>query len=631
MDTRHLGRRPLAVAIALAGMFAASAVSFAATPAIDLHVDLSDAGRKIFRAQETIPVQPGPMTLQYPKWIPGEHSPSGTIDGVTGIRITGNGQRIAWRRDLRDMFTLHLDIPQGVDAIQLQFDFLSPTGGGEFGQSVSATPRIVDLEWNQVVFYPGGPDSKDIIVKPSTKLPEGWQFATALEREAGEGSEVRFKPVDLEQLVDSPLIAGLNFRRIDLAPGAQVPVHLDLVADSPANLEMTDAQIQAHREMVQQAYALFGGHHYRHYDFLFTLSDSTGHFGLEHHQSSDDRLGADYFTDKSSNTTGADLLPHEYVHSWNGKFRRPAGLVTKNFNEAMQDDLLWVYEGLTQYYGDVIAARSGMWTPQQYRDMLAASAANLSQRSGRGWRALQDTADEAQVLYYVPSAWANYRRGVDYYPEGELIWLDADTRIRELSGGKRSLDDFAKAFYDVDGDSFAVKPYAFDDVVAALDAVQPMDWAKFLRERLDYVGDKAPLDGIMRGGWTLAYTDKPSDYTEASEKHDKKLDLMASLGLVVSTDNGGGKVSDVLWNGPAFNAGLAPGMSLVAVNDIAYSPEELKRAITEAKTGKPLRLLTRNLDSFRAMNVDYRGGLRYPHLVRSTQPDRLSQIVARRK
>ncbi|MEO8161155.1 MAG: M61 family peptidase [Arenimonas sp.] len=621
-----------------AAMAALLASGWAAAPAapapIGLHVDLSDATRKIFSTRETIPVQAGALRLEYPKWIPGEHSPSGTIGGVTGLKITGNGQAIAWRRDLRDMFVVNVEVPAGVSEIQLQFEFLSPTSGGEFGQSVSATPRIVDLEWNQVLFYPGGENSLTQPIQASVTIPAGWQFATALEREGGQANETRFKTVSLEQLVDSPLIAGLNFRRIDLAPGAKVPVHLDLVSDQPANLEVSAAQISAHRELVTQANALFGGHHYQHYDFLFTLSDSTGHFGLEHHQSSDDRLESKFFTDTDSYATGADLLPHEYVHSWNGKFRRPAGLLTKSLHEPMEDELLWVYEGLTQYLGEVLTARSGLWTPQQYRDVLAETAAGMSQRTGRSWRSLQDTADEAQVLYFVPDAWANYRRTVDYYPEGALLWLDVDTRIRELSNGKRSLDDFTKAFYGIDGDSFMPRPYNFDDIVNTLAAVQANDWRKFLRDRLDYVGDQAPLEGIARGGWKLTYDDQRSAYSKSNEENRHSVDLMASVGLLLAAggdDNEAGLISDVLWSGPAFDAGMAPGMTVVAVNDIKFSAEGLRAAITDAKTsGKPIRLLARNLDTFTTFNVDYRGGLRYPHLTRGEGSDRLSQIVARR-
>lgn len=613
-----------------------AAASPTAGAPIELKVDLRDAGRKIFRVRESIPVQPGALRLEYPKWIPGEHSPSGTIAGVTGLHLVAGGQRLVWRRDLRDMFAITTQVPAGVDRIELEFDYLSPTGGGEFGQSVSATPRLVDLEWNQVLFYPAVTGSMALPVRPSVNLPAGWQMGTALEADgpAGADGSTRFHVVSLEQLVDSPLIAGLHFRRIDLAPGAATPVHLDIVADSPANLVLTDAQLREHRNLVVQAEKLFGGHHYGHYDFLFTLSDNTGHFGLEHHQSSDDRLESEYFTNTDQYVTGAGLLPHEYVHSWNGKFRRPNGLLTSSFDTPMEDELLWVYEGLTQYLGEVLTARSGLWSPDQYRDALAATAAGMSGQTGRVWRPLQDTADEAQVLYYTPGAWSNYQRSVDFYAEGTLLWLDVDTRIRELSGGKRSIDDFTRAFHGVGGSDFAPRGYGFDDIVAALEAVQPGGWREFLRERLDYVGAKAPLNGLARGGWALAWTDVPSAYTKAYEARGHQLDLMDSIGLRLADGDGDGAaglVGDVRWGGPAFEAGLAPNMTVVAVNGLAFKPGILRAAIVDAKAkGGTIKLLAKNLDTYATFDVAYHDGLRYPHLVRAAGPDRLAAIITPR-
>ena len=598
-----------------------------------LKVDLTDSGRKIFRVRETIPVQSGKVDLYYPKWVPGEHSPSGPVDGVTGLIITANDKRIAWRRDLGDMYTLHLDVPAGVTNLDLEFQFLSPTGGGEFGGSVSATSKIVDLEWNQVAFYPAGYWSRDINIEPSVKLPASWGFGTALETAGQDKGDVRFKPVTLNDLVDSPLIAGRNFKRVDLAPGAKVPVHLDIVADHLGDLVLSDAQLQANRNLVTQAYALFGAHHYDHYDFLFTLSEDTGHFGLEHHQSSDDRMYAKYFTDPDTYLASTTLLPHEYVHSWNGKFRRPADLTTPNFNVPMKDDLLWVYEGLTQYLGEVLTARSGLRNSGQYRDGLAMTAAAMDKRPGRGWRPLQDTADEAQILYYVPKAWESWRRGVDFYPEGELLWLDVDTSIRELSAGKRSLDDFAKAFYGSDDGSYAVKTYEFGDVVAALNQVQLNDWAAFLRKRLDSTEWAAPLDGLARGGWKLTYTDTPTDLFKADEKVRKYVDLSYSLGLMIDADKNVGALIDVLWNSPAFAAGLAPSMKIVAVNAEAYNADQLKDAVKASKGGtQPIELLVQNGEVFMTVKIDYRDGPKYPQLVRvAGTPDRLSEIVKAKK
>jgi len=625
----------------LAGFGAAVVCALASAEPVDqpypgtiaLHVDLTDAARKIFRVRETIPVEAGRVELSYPKWVPGEHSPSGPIEGVTGLIVSGGGQRLTWRRDLVDMYTIHVEVPQGMRSIELEFQFLSPTGGGEFGQSVSATSRIVDLEWNQVLFYPATHFARAVRIEPSVRLPAGWGFGSALESAGTGDGDTRFKPVSAETLVDSPLIAGLHFKRVDLAPGGKVPVHLDIVADHAENLALSDAQLAAARALVTQAQALFGAHHYDHYDFLFTLSEQTGHFGLEHHQSSDDRQFARYFTDPDTYLVGGGLLPHEYVHSWNGKYRRPAGLATPNFNVPMQGELLWVYEGLTQYYGEVLAARSGMRTAEQYRDNFAFFAGVMDKRAGRGWRPLQDTADEAQILYYVPNAWESWRRRVDFYPEGNLLWLDVDTLIREKSGGKRSLDDFARAFFGSDDGSYAVKPYAFDDVVAALGAVQPNDWAAFLRRRLGATDAAAPFDGLARAGWKLAYTDTPTAAFKAYEKVRKILDLSHSLGIIVDADKAPGKLADVVWNSPAFNAGLAPDMKLVAVDDEAYDAERLKEIIKAAASEqRAIKLLAQNGDAFFTVSVDYHDGLKYPRLVRlANAPDRLSDIVAARK
>ncbi|HET7175672.1 MAG TPA: M61 family peptidase [Gammaproteobacteria bacterium] len=586
---------------------------------IRLDVDLTGSARQLFHGHEIIPVQPGPLTLYYPKWIPGEHSPSGPLENLAGLKLSTGGKVLSWRRDPMDMYAIHLEVPQGASSLEADFDFLSPDKGGEFGQSVSATTDIVDLEWNQVLLYPAGRPSREIGFEPSVKLPAGWQFGTALETTSSSGQVTRFKPVTLNNLVDSPLIAGRYFSRLDLAPGDPVPVHLDVVGDTPEDLVVSLQELAGLRNLVQQAYLLFGGHHYGHYDFLFTLSSNTGHFGLEHHQSSDDRIFPDYFTDPAAQLAGAHLLPHEYVHSWNGKFRRPAGLWTSDFNTTpMQGDLLWVYEGLTEYLGDVLTARSGMLTAEQYRDTLAASAANMDHRPGREWRPLQDTTDEAQILYYAPREWQNWRRVQDFYSEGELVWLDVDTKIRELSGGKRTLDDFTHLFYGVDNGSYVTKTYTFDDLVAALKQVQDYDWAGFLHARLDETAAHAPLDGITRGGYELAYTDTPTEFFKDMQKVRKTVNLMYSIGLSLSgEEEHHGLIEDVLWDGPAYKAGLGPGMKLVAVNGRALDadPKVLEDAIQAAKDAKaPIELLVRDQDRYATYSVDYHGGLRYPVL-----------------
>jgi len=605
---------------------------------IALHVDLTDVAQKVFHVEESLPVAPGPLTLDYPKWIPGEHSPSGPVGNVAGLRITAGGARVAWRRDLDDMFALHLEVPKGASTLDVAFDFLSPTEGGRFGQSVSVTENLAALEWNQVVFYPAGRPAREILFQPTVELPAGWRYATALATASSSGGEVRFGPASLAELVDSPLVAGANFREVELAGPPARPVVLDMVADAPADLEITEEQTEHFRALVEQAKRLFGAEHYDHYRFLLILSDESGHFGLEHHRSSDDRTWAKFLTDADSFVASAGLLPHEYVHSWNGKFRRPAGLWTPDFNRVpMRDDLLWVYEGLTTYWGDVLTARSGLRSAGEYRDALAASAAGMDHRPGRTWRPLQDTADEAQVLYYAPGAWRSWRRGTDFYPEGELIWLDVDTKIRELSGDRKSLDDFARAFYGIDDGSWVTKTYTFDELVAALSKVQPFDWATFLRARLDATGEHAPLDGIERGGYRLVYTGEPSAYAKANEKRRHFIGLEDSIGLAVGTEaERSGEISDVLWQGPAFRAGVAPGMKLVAVDGHAFMPERLEAAIEAAASdkpgAKPIELLVKDQDVYKTVQIDYHGGLRYPHLERQKgTPPLLDEIVAPRK
>lgn len=594
--------------------------------ALHVHVDLSRAPKRIFSVHETIPVaHDGVMDIWYPKWIPGEHAPTGPISNIAGLIITANGQRVKWRRDLDDMFTLHVDVPKGARQLQLQFQFLS-SGGGSFGSSASATPKLVDVEFNQVAFYPAGYYSRDVQIQPTVTLPAGWKFATALQVAGRQGDSVDFKPVSFNNFVDSPLIAGAYFNSVDLAPGAKVPVHLDIVGDAAADVKMSDEQIKTHRNLIRQAYALFGAHHYQHYNFLLTLSDHTGHFGLEHHQSSDDRLPADSLTDKAMAMRVATLMPHEYMHSWNGKFRRPADLWTPNFNMVKRDDLLWVYEGLTDYWAGVLTTRSGMWTPDQYHDAIASIAAAMTYRTGRDWRPLQDTADAAQLTYHGGGGWSNWRRGTDFYPEGQLLWLDVDTKIRALSHGRHSLDDFAKAFYGMANGSYVTRTYTFQDVIDTLNKVQPYDWRQFLRSRLDYAGKQLPETGLARGGWKLVFSGTPSAYDKATASLRHGVNLAYSIGLSVRSS---GAIADVQWQGPAFKAGLVPGMQIVAVDGKDFSPERLKDAVAAAKGGQaPITLLAKNVDEFSTVQIDYHDGLKYPHLERiKGQDDRLDAIL----
>ncbi|MEX1826195.1 M61 family metallopeptidase [Luteibacter sp. CQ10] len=581
---------------------------------LSLQVDLSDQQRHIFHVRESIPVHAGHVVLYYPKWLPGYHGPDGPLSNVAGFIVTGNGKRIPWRRDLKEMYAFHVDVPEGVSKLDLSFEYLAP-----------ATPNYIPLSFNEVAFYPAGHYVSRITVDPSVKLPGGWKFASALETAGQDGDTVRFKPVSFENLVDSPVLTGKYFNRIDLAPGQSVPVHLDIAGENADSIKATDAQIAKQRSLVVQANKLFNAHHYGHYDFLLVLSDHTGHFGLEHHQSSDDRLFANFLTDADVNVAAGTLLPHEYVHSWNGKFRRPADLWTPTFTEPMQDDLLWVYEGLTDYWAGVLTARSGIWTTDQWRDSLASIAADMTARTGRSWRSLQDTADGIPLASRGTRGWVNYRRSSDYYPEGQMLWLDVDTKIRTLSGGKHTLDEFARAFYGMDSGSYTPKTYTFDDVVNTLNGIQPYDWKSFLRQRLDATGDGLPEKGIEGGGWKLVYDDKPTPFMKTGEKTRKAVSLAYSLGVVV-TDKG--EIQDAQWDGVAAKAGLVPGVTIVAVNGKDFSTKGLKDAITDAKNGTaPIDFLVKDVDDYRHIAVDYHGGLKYPHLVRGEGKDLIGLIA----
>lgn len=607
---------------------AARDVPYEAGP-IKLAVDATDNDRRIFTVHETLPVSAaGPLTLFYPAWLPGNHAPRGPIEQLASLMITADGQPVAWTRDPVNVYGFHVIVPAGAKALDIRFQFLSPTDRS-MGRVV-VTPDMLNLQWNAVALYPAGYYARQIMVEPALRLPEGWQVGTALETAGKEGDWVRFKPVNFDTLVDSPIFAGRYFRQIDLDPGAAVPVRLNIVADRPGQLEATPEQIGVHRSLVQQAYKLYGTHHYDHYDFLLGLSDKMSGIGLEHHRSSENATSPTYFTEWDKSAVGRDLLAHEYTHSWNGKFRRGEDLWTETFNTPMRNSLLWVYEGQTQYWGNVLAARSGLQTKQQGLEALALTAAVYDNRVGRAWRAMSDTTNDPIMVARRPISWRSWQRSEDYYSEGQLIWLDADTLIRELSGAKRSLDDFAKAFFGVDNGSYVPKTYRFEDVVAALNGVQPYDWANFLKTRLEGHGPGAPLDGPTRGGYRLVYTPVPTEFFKANEARRKSVDLTYSIGVVLDKD---GTLADVAWDGPAFKAGLIQGAQIIAVGGLAYEADLLKAAITAATDpAKPVELLAKSGDRYRTIKLTYQGGLRYPRLEPiAGAPARLDDIYAARK
>ena len=591
-----------------------------------ISVDATDTDRRIFQVRETVPLaQAGPTTLLFPQWVPGGHSPRNSLEKLAGLVVRANGQVVPWRRDPVDAFAFHVDAPAGTRALEVSYQILSPTAGDQ--GRVVMTPEMLNLQWLAIAMYPAGYYARQVQIEASVKLPDGWAYGTALEP-AGptQGGVTRFKPVPFDVLVDSPMFAGRYSRFVDLDPGAKVPVRLDIFADRPELLEAATAdQLERHRELVRQAYKLYGSQHYDHYDFLFALTDRMGGIGLEHHRSSEDGTGPGYFLDWTASPSARDLLPHEYTHSWNGKFRRPADLWTQSLNVPMRGSLLWVYEGQTQYWGFVLSGRSGLLSKQEALDALAATAATYENRVGRNWRPVEDTTDDPIIANRRPQPWTSWQRSEDYYSEGQLVWLDADTLIRSRSAGKRSLDDFAKAFFGVENGNWSERPYTFDDVVTALNAVEPFDWAKFLHERIDQVAAKPPLDGLVRGGWRLIYTDTPTPYFKSAEGRRKTTDLTYSIGVVLGRD---GDIMGVQWDGPAFKAGLTNGGKLLAVNGIAYDVERLKEAITAAKGSKePISLIVKDGDHYRTVAVDYHDGLRYPRLQRVPgKPDLLSEI-----
>ncbi|MGC0773007.1 MAG: hypothetical protein WB543_08735 [Candidatus Acidiferrum sp.] len=591
---------------------------------ISLLVDLTDVTHLVMNVQETIPVEGDELTLLYPQWIPGNHSPTGPISKLAGLEVSAQGKRIAWVRDRVNVYAFHIRVPAGAKSVKVNFQFLAPLQKKE--GRISFSSKIADLSWSMVVLYPAGHFSRRIHFMPSIRLPEGWKFATALETGSQDGNLVRFKETTLNTLVDSPLYAGVNYERVDLSPDASNPVYLDVFADTPAELKMTPEELEAHRNLVKEAAKLFASHHYGHYDFLFSLSDTIGGEGLEHHQSSEDGTRGNYFTDWGAGVAGRDLLAHEYTHSWNGKFRRPADLWTPNFNVPMRDDLLWVYEGLTQYYGYVLTARAGLRAPEETRDLIARIAANFEASAGRDWRPLVDTTNQPTISQRSPVSWVSWQRGEDYYMEGLLIWLDADTKIRELSSGKKSLDDFAKLFFGIDNGSYVTRTYDFDDIVKSLNAVQPYDWAAFLRTRVDELAPKPPENGIAQGGYRLVYNDTEPEWMK-HEKSPRGTSFATSLGFSVQAD---GSLAGVWWDSPAFKTGMTPGMELEGVNDQSFSVANLRGAILSAENGgEPIKLLLKRDGQFVTMSLDYHRGLRYPHLERvEATADRLDEILA---
>ncbi len=619
-------RTALVLSLAVLALASPAARGSALAP-IRLRVDMTEAPERVLHAHLAIPVRPGEVTLFYPKWIPGEHGPTGPLVNVAGFTVVASGKPLEWKRDLVEMYAVHVTVPPGTKTLEVAFDFLLSTSTEGYSYGAGATPNLAVLNWNQVLVYPTGTPPEDLTYAASVKLPAGWKYGTALPVAHATGGWVEFKPASLVTLIDSPLNAGRWFREIPLAPEITPRHYLDLVGDSRESIQITREQEEKFSRLVREANQLFGAHHYRDYHFLYTLSDHVPFFGLEHHESSDNRTKERVLVDKDDFLRAADLLPHEMAHSWNGKYRRPADLATPDYATPMETDLLWVYEGLTQYLGWVLAARSGLLSPVEAREYLAQAAAELDNEPGRMWRPLLDTAVSAQFLYQSGFAGSSWRRGVDFYEESLLFWLEADQIIRAESKGQRSLDDFCRRFHGAPSTGPTVKPYTFDDVVAALNEVQPYDWRGFLTERVTQVRAHAPMGGVTRGGWKVTYSDSMSAYQKSLESARKRLDFKYSVGLYV-TDKG--EILDVYPKSPAAKAGLAPGMTIFAVNGKQWTDDVMHQTIRAAShTREPMDILAKNGDDYATYRMVYTGGERFARLTRlEGSPDFLGETLA---
>jgi predicted metalloprotease with PDZ domain len=586
---------------------AARDIAFPGT--VELEVDATDIPRRIFNVRERIPVpRSGDFVLLYPKWLPGNHAPSGAINKVAGLNIMANGRPLRWVRDTLDVYALHVDVPDGVNAIDLSFQFVSPTAENQ--GRVMMTPEMASIQWIATSFYPAGYYTRNIPVQARLKVPAAWKVATALRpASGGDSSAITYQTTSYEILADSPALAGIHFRKIPLSPD----VTLNVVADKASELAATDAQIALHRKLVEQAVKVFGAQHYDHYDFLFSISSALGGIGLEHHRSSENGVDPGYFTDFQAAQRDRNLLPHEFTHSWDGKYRRGKDLWTPDFRTPMQNSLLWVYEGQTQFWGYVLDARSGLMSKQEVLDAIAETAATYDNTPGRAWRPLVDTTNDPIIAQRAPQPWRSWQRSEDYYSEGQLIWIDVDRILRQQSRGKKSIDDFARAFFGVNDRDYGELTYTFEDVVATLNKIQPFDWDAYLRSRVYEIAPRAPLEGIERGGYRLVYSDTPSEWGKAGEKKRKAVDLTYSGGFSVSTKDG--KIASVLWGSKAFDAGLTVGAQIVAVNGKAFEGDALREAVKAADgTDRAVTLLLKDGEVYRTVNLDWHQGLRYPRL-----------------
>ncbi len=593
---------------------------------IKLSVDATEVSRRILHAKLILPVQPGPLTLYYPKWMPADHSPDGPIWNLAGLKFVAGNREIPWHQDSVDMYAFNLEVPTGASSIEASLDFLISAPGPSIDFSASGAAKLFILMWNQVALYPKGWPTADLIFEPTLSLPSNWKFATSLPVSSQSGSKISFSPVPFDLLVDSPVQSGEFIRVFPLNAGGSPPQELDVMSDDAWALDVPSDLIEHYKRLVAEASALYQSHHFRDYHFLLTLSDNVMGLGQEHHESSDDRVKQHTLVDPNARLVESGLFPHEFSHSWNGQYRRPEGLATPDFQQPMKGDLLWVYEGLTEYLGTVLTARSGLLTAAQSRDRIALTASTLDHRAGRHWRSLQNTANAAQILYFTVPEWSSYRRGVDFYPEAILIWLDVDTTIRKLTGGQKSMDDFCHVFHGGPDQKPIIKTYTFDDLVSTLNKIAPNDWASFFRTRLDSTDSGAPMGGITGGGWTLVYNDDANEILSASDEVSESADFTSSIGLQVKRD---GSVVDAIPGMPAFEAGLSPYLKITGVNGNKFSIDALKRAVSDSKVNSAvIEVQTDNAGTLQSHKIQYHGGNRFPHLARvENTPDYLDKIL----
>lgn len=610
------------VTLIAAASFAAATPYATQDRPVTLVVDATRAGDGFMEVRERIPAAPGPFTIVYPKWIPGEHGPTGPLNDLAALRISVNGTPLDWRRDATDLYAFHVNVPAGAQAIDVAFDVLMNAPGDVMSSNSAAI-----VNWNRALLYQDGVDSHHYFVKPSIVLPAGWQYGTALRVAGSHGGQIDFAVTPLNMLVDSPLDMGEYVRKWDLWRDGTAFVQLDAFADHPQDLDIPASLLRAYERVPAETLAMYGSRHFYDYHALLTLSDAIGSQGIEHHQSSDDRAGDDFLTNPDESLVGGDLITHEFSHSWNGKYRRPADLTTPNFQVPQLTDLLWVYEGMNQYLGDLISFRAGIRDPKLFPEYIASVYADLDYETGRATTPLIDLTTGAPYYYQARGQYNAIRRNAgDFYSEGELIWLDVDTIIREQSHGARSLDTFLQRYTEPAVTGPIVVPYTRAQIEALLNEVEPYDWHDFFEK---WVYDVAPhpiSDDFARAGWRVVYTEKPNAFV-TTQPGGREITGWYAFGANLSSE---GVVTDVREGSPAWRAGVAPGMRVLAVDGQQFSPDVFGYALRSSQhSNTPIVLITTQNSWYRTLSLDYHGGLRYPHLERvSGTADMFAAIAA---